>query len=134
MTFYYGFPPPEISEQVLSVPSARDCLLPMGITSENVASDFSVSRSKQDDFAARSFQKAGAAHKAGKFRDEIVPIKVKWTDPKSQQTKTIIVDADDGIRTGVTAESLSKLRPSFIENGSTHAGLLSLHHHISPFF
>jgi acetyl-CoA acyltransferase 1 len=133
MTFYYGFPPPEISEEVLSCPSAKDCLLPMGITSENVASDFNVPRSKQDDFAARSFQKAAAAHEAGKFRDEILPIKVKWTDPKSKQTKTIVVDADDGIRTAVTPESLSKLKSSFIENGSTHAGLLSLPRHLSLF-
>jgi acetyl-CoA acyltransferase 1 len=94
----------------------------MGITSENVAKDFSVSRAKQDAFAAKSFQKAAAAQQAGRYKAEILPIKAKWTDPKTGQTKTVVVDADDGIRMGVTAESLAKLKPAFIKDGSTHAG------------
>ena len=129
MTFGFGpqTQPDGWSEEVLSTQSAADCLIPMGITSENVAKDFAVSRAKQDEFAAKSFQKAAAAHKAGKFRAEIVPIKAKWTDPKSGQTKTIVVDADDGIRHGVTAESLAKLKPSFIADGTTHAGACDIY-------
>lgn len=94
----------------------------MGITSENVAADYGITRAQQDAFAAKSFQKAAAAAKAGRFRDEIVPLKVHWVDPKTEEAKEIVVAADDGIRDGVTAESLSKLKPSFRENGSTHAG------------
>jgi acetyl-CoA acyltransferase 1 len=97
-------------------------MIPMGITSENVANDFGISRESQDKFAAQSFQKAAAAQKAGKFKDEIVPIKVKFTDPKTEEEREIIVDADDGIRDGVTAESLAKLKPAFSKTGSTHAG------------
>jgi len=124
MTFGYGAAsqPDGWSEEVLSDPKAADCLIPMGFTSEKVANDFGVSRQKQDDFAAKSFQKAAAAQKAGKFKAEIVPIKAKWTDPKTEQEKTVVVDADDGIRDGVTAESLSKLKPAFTKDGTTHAG------------
>jgi len=94
----------------------------MGITSENVASDFGISRQKQDEFSAKSFQKAAAAQKAGKFRAEIVPLNAKIIDPKTQQEKVIVVDADDGIWDSMTAESLGKLKPAFSKTGSTHAG------------
>ena len=124
MTFGYGAQsqPDGWSEKVLSVQEAEDCLIPMGITSENVAADFHISRDVQDDFSAKSFQKAAKAQKEGKFRDEIVPITVKWVDPKTEQEKEITVDADDGIREGVTKESLSKLKPAFRKDGTTHAG------------
>lgn len=59
-------------------------------------------------------------HQAGKFKDEIIPVTVKSGD--DENAKTVVVDADDGVRAGVTAESLAKLRPAFDENGSTHAG------------
>ncbi|KAH7885690.1 Thiolase, N-terminal domain-containing protein [Phlebopus sp. FC_14] len=110
------------SETVLTNKEAEDCLIPMGFTSENVASDYGISRAKQDKFAAESFQKAAAAQKAGKFKDEIIPLKVKVVDPKTEKVSEIVVDADEGIRDGVTAESLSKLKPSFKKDGSTHAG------------
>ncbi|OSD00140.1 thiolase [Trametes coccinea BRFM310] len=124
MTFGYGSGamPDGFSEAVLSNKEAEDCLLPMGITSENVAADYNISRQVQDEFAAKSFQKAAAAQKAGKFKDEIVPLKVKWTDPKTEEEKEIVVDHDDGVRDGVTAESLAKLKPAFKKDGSTHAG------------
>ncbi len=124
MTFGYGPAslPDGWSETVLSNQDAEDCLLPMGVTSENVAADYGITRAQQDAFAARSFQKAGAAAKAGRFRDEIVPLKVHWVDPKTEQVKEIVVAADDGVRDGVTAESLSKLKPAFKKDGSTHAG------------
>ena len=124
MTFGYGAStlPDGWSEKVLSNKQAEDCQLPMGITSENVASDFGISREAQDIFAAESFQRAAAAQKAGKFKEEILPIKVTFIDPKTDKASEIVVDADDGIRAGVTAESLSKLKPVFSKTGSTHAG------------
>lgn len=112
----------DFSEKVLSHQEAEDCLIPMGITSENVATDFGISRAAQDEFAAKSFQKAAAAQKAGKFKDEIVPIKVKFVDPKTEKETEIVVDHDDGVRDGVTAQSLAKLKPAFTPTGSAHAG------------
>ena len=124
MTFGYGptSQPDGWSEAVLSTPEAEDCLIPMGITSENVAADYGITRVQQDTFAANSFKKAAAAAKAGRFRDEIAPLKVKWVDPKTEQVKEITVSADDGVRDGVTAESLAKLKPAFKKDGGTHAG------------
>lgn len=124
MTFGYGAGtlPDGWSEAVLTNQEAEDCQLPMGITSENVASDFGISRDAQDKFAAESFQRAAAAQKAGKFKNEILPIKVKIIDPKTDAESEIVVDADDGIRAGVTAESLGKLKPVFSKTGTTHAG------------
>lgn len=124
MTAHYGAAtlPSKISDDVLAVPEAADCLIPMGITSENVAREYKIDRPTQDAFAAKSFQKAEAAQKAGKFKSEIVPVKVKWVDPKTEEEKEVIVDADDGIRGGVTAESLSKIKPAFKKDGVTHAG------------
>ncbi|KAL0253867.1 hypothetical protein I308_101245 [Cryptococcus tetragattii IND107] len=124
MTAHYGAGvlPEKMSEEVLSNPEAADCLTPMGITSENVAKQYNISRDVQDTFAANSFGKAAAAQKAGKFKEEIVPVKVRWTDPKTDEEKEIIVDSDEGIREGVTAESLAKLKPAFAKDGSTHAG------------
>jgi acetyl-CoA acyltransferase 1 len=111
------------SENVLRNCEAADCLLPMGISvSENVAADFSISRLLQDKFAAASFQKAAAAQAAGKFTDEIVPVRVKWSDLKTGQELIKVVDTDDGVRAGVTTESLSRLKPAFIKDGTTHAG------------
>ncbi|KAG6374613.1 3-ketoacyl-CoA thiolase [Boletus reticuloceps] len=124
MTFGWGGVslPDGWSPAVLTNQESQDCLIPMGITSENVAADFGISREAQDKFAAESFQKAAAAQKAGKFRDEIVPVKVTVIDPKTEQANEIVVDADDGIRDGVTSQSLSKLKPSFKKDGTTHAG------------
>lgn len=124
MTFGYGAGtlPDGWSEAVLSTKEAEDCQIPMGITSENVAADFGISREVQDKFAAESYRRAAAAQKAGKFKDEILPIKVKVTDPKTDKEVEIVVDQDDGIRAGVTAESLGKLKPAFSKTGTTHAG------------
>jgi len=113
----------QIADELLeNSKDAEDCLLPMGITSENVAKDFGITRETQDRFAVASFQKAAAALKAGKFRDEIIPIKTKIVDPKTEKEAEIVVDWDDGIRDGVSYESLSKLKPSFAKDGTTHAG------------
>ncbi|GMK54246.1 hypothetical protein CspeluHIS016_0108320 [Cutaneotrichosporon spelunceum] len=124
MTEHYGAGtmPAALSDDIMSNPEAADCLMPMGLTSENVAKEYKVSREAQDEFAAKSYQKAYAAQQAGKFKEETVPVKTKWVDPKTQEEKEIIVDHDDGIRDGVTKESLSKLKPAFSKTGATHAG------------
>ncbi|KAH8108835.1 thiolase [Phellopilus nigrolimitatus] len=124
MTHGYGAgaQPAAFSDKVLSCEEAEDCLIPMGITSENVAAQYGISRAVQDDFAAKSFQKAAAAQKAGKFSAEIVPVTVKVVDPKTEEEKEIVVDSDDGVREGVTAASLAKLKPAFKKDGTTHAG------------
>jgi acetyl-CoA acyltransferase 1 len=114
--------PASYSDLVLSNQEAADCLIPMGITSENVAAHWKITREEQDAFAAESFQRAAKALKAGKFKDEIIPVKVKWVDPKTEQVVDKVISVDDGIRDGVTRESLAKLKPAFDPKGSTHAG------------
>jgi len=118
---------PDYAEEALASQDAKDCLIPMGITSEHVASDYGITRQVQDEFAAKSFQKAAAANRAGKFRDEIVPMKVKIVDPKTGKVSEIVVAEDDGIRDGVTVDTLAKLKPAFINDGSTHAGTPLIH-------
>ncbi|GAA5991576.1 hypothetical protein JCM10908_005771 [Rhodotorula pacifica] len=117
-----GVMPEKMSEVVLANQQAADCLIPMGITSENVAAKYNVSREKQDAFAAESQQRAFRAQTSGKFKDEITPVRTKWVDPKTEEEKDVVIDQDDGIRDGVTKESLSKLKPAFSKTGSTHAG------------
>ena len=117
-----GVMPKRFSEDVLSNQEAADCMIPMGITSENVAKQYKISREEQDAFAASSYAKAVAAQKAGKFKEETIPMRVKWVDPKTEEEKEIVVDHDDGIREGVTKESLAKLKPAFSKDGTTHAG------------
>jgi len=112
----------QLSEAAEAVPEAKDCLMPMGITSENVAKEFNISRDVQDKFAAESYRRAEKAQKDGLFKEEICPLRVKWIDPKTEEEKEIIVEQDDGIRPGVTAESLSKIKPAFSKTGVTHAG------------
>ncbi|CAE7178842.1 hypothetical protein CFE70_005954 [Pyrenophora teres f. teres 0-1] len=101
---------------------AANCKVPMGVLSEKMAKEKGILRSAQDAFAASSFQKAVEAQKNGLFDEEIAPLTVKWTDPKTDEEKTITVAADDGIRQGITAESLAKIRPAFSKDGSIHAG------------
>jgi acetyl-CoA C-acetyltransferase len=88
----------------------------MGITAENVAKEWEVSRSDQDAFAVLSQQRAVAAVAAGRFQAEIVPVSVKG------RKETVVVDADEGPRAGTSLESLSKLRPAFDKEGSVTAG------------
>lgn len=94
----------------------------MGVLSENMAKDLGVDRASQDAFAAGSYQKAQKAQEAGLFKDEIVPLKAKFEDPKTGEVREIVVDRDDGIRPNMTVESLAKIRPAFAKDGSIHAG------------
>jgi acetyl-CoA acyltransferase 1 len=104
---------PNMSAKILNHPIASQNTQPMGQTSENVAGQFNISRDAMDAFAASSFQKAEEAQKAGWMIDEIVPLNVQWKDPKTGEVSTKIVDRDDGIRYGTTAESLGKIRAAF---------------------
>ncbi|ORY81869.1 Thiolase, N-terminal domain-domain-containing protein [Protomyces lactucae-debilis] len=104
---------PVLSEEILANAQAKDCTMPMGWTSENVASRYNISRLDQDAFAASSFQKAEAAQKAGRFEAEIIPVTVQVKDPKTGEAKMVTVTQDDGIRYGTTKESLAKLKPAF---------------------
>ena len=88
----------------------------MGITAENVAKKFEISREAQDAFAAASQNKAEAAQKAGKFKDEIAPVEIV-----SKKGSTFF-DTDEFIKPGVTAESLAALRPAFDKAGTVTAG------------
>jgi acetyl-CoA C-acetyltransferase len=88
----------------------------MGVTAENVAKKYGISRQEQDDFACASQNKAEAAQKAGKFADEIVPFTIK-----SKKGDTV-VDADEYPRHGTTLEMLAGLRPAFDKEGTVTAG------------
>ncbi|RPB17451.1 thiolase [Morchella conica CCBAS932] len=112
----------EFSELLESHPEAKNCKVPMGVLSEQMAKDRKIPRTAQDAFAAQSFQKAEAAQKAGLFDEEIYPLEVNFEDPKTNEVKRITVSRDDGIRPGMTAEGLSKIRPAFAKDGSIHAG------------
>jgi acetyl-CoA acyltransferase 1 len=92
----------------------------MGITSENVAQQYGISRQEQDAFAASSHAKAAAAIDSGRFKDEIIPIKTKVFDGKAWKDITFV--EDEGLRRSTTAEGLSKLRPVFSTKGTTTAG------------
>jgi acetyl-CoA C-acetyltransferase len=88
----------------------------MGITAENIARQWQLTRADQDEFALGSQQKAEAAQKAGKFEDEIVPFTVKT------RKGDVVVSSDEYIRPGTTIEALTKLKPAFDKEGTVTAG------------
>lgn len=88
----------------------------MGITAENIAQDWGLTREQLDEFAAWSQNKCEKAQAEGKFKEEIVPVEVK------KKKETILFDTDEGPRKGVTKESIGKLRPAFKEGGVVTAG------------
>ena len=88
----------------------------MGITAENVAKKFNVSRAEQDEFAVASQNKAEAAQKAGKFKDEILPLEIP------SKKGAIVFDSDEYVKAGTTLEALSSLRPAFNKEGTVTAG------------
>lgn len=100
---------------------ARDCLMSMGLTSENVASQWKIGREEQDQFAATSQQRAAAAQEDGRLAQEIEPIQVRWLDDAGNET-TRLVEKDEGVRKGTTKETLAKLKPAFKEDGTSTAG------------
>jgi len=116
--------PPEgfvVNPRIGECEKAMDCILPMGMTSENVAERFGVSRQKQDQMAVDSHAKAAAAQKSGWFDAEITPVHTHILDTDGEE-KPITVTQDDGIREGTTLEKLGKLRTVFKDDGTTTAG------------
>lgn len=118
---------PKVDPELQENEEMAKCLIPMGITNENVAEKYSIPRPKQDAFAAESYRKAEHAVSSGLFKAEILPIEAYLRDDDdedegSSEIKRITVDTDEGPRKGVTAQSLGKLRPAFKPDGSTHAG------------
>ena len=88
----------------------------MGVTAENIAEKFGLTREEQDALAADSQQKAAKARAEGRFKDEIVPVEVK-----GRKGKVTVVDTDEYIRDGVTAESISGMKPAFKKDGTVTA-------------
>lgn len=102
-----------------------DVYLSMGLTAENVARQYGISREQQDAFAYRSHQNAIKAIDSGKFKDEIVPLTVELeqvSDTGHRQVETIIFDTDEGPRRDTSLEALAKLKPAFAVNGTVTAG------------
>ena len=108
MTGFNPMPNPELAKKSAAYMS-------MGETAENVAQNYGLTREEQDEFAARSQTKAGAAAEAGHFKDEIIPI----------TTKNGVVDTDGTPRPGTTTEALGGLKPAFDQNGTVTAGTSS---------
>jgi acetyl-CoA acyltransferase len=97
----------------------------MGLTAENVAERFGVSREEQDEFALRSHQRAVAAFQEGRFREEIVPVTVRrvWVDDEgARREESFIFEADESVRQETSLEALGKLRPVFRNGGTVTAG------------
>ena len=111
--------PTRISESFLADASdeAKNVLMPMGITSENVATKYGISRKQQDKFALNSHLKADKATKLGHFAKEIIPIQT--ADENNQH---VLITKDDGIRGSSTIEKLGGLKPVFKDDGTTTAG------------
>ena len=88
----------------------------MGVTAENVAADYSISRADQDALSAESHRRAAAAAAAGYFKEQITPVSVPG------RKGPVVVDEDEHIRPGVTADDLARLRPAFAKDGTVTAG------------
>ncbi|KAI5310364.1 hypothetical protein KEM55_007898 [Ascosphaera atra] len=100
---------------------ARDCIMPMGLTSENVAARYGIKREDQDVFSANSHRKAAKAQAEGLFDKEIVPVKTTQIN-EDGTTKEVEVTKDDGIRPTVSVEKLGSLKPAFKADGTSTAG------------
>ncbi|EGG00276.1 uncharacterized protein MELLADRAFT_67960 [Melampsora larici-populina 98AG31] len=132
MTKNYGTRaiPADLSPRLRESPikEARDCIMPMGLTSEAVASTYNITRDRQDAFALASHSKAQKALEEGRFKDEIVPIEVDFypldkesAQPSKESIKKFIKD-DEGIRSTLTLDKLTSLKPAFKSDGTSTAG------------
>lgn len=115
-----------ISPEVFSEDSDVAISFGMGITAENVANDWKISREAQDAFALESHKKAIAAINSGIFKEEILPIEIEHSLPDEKSgkivNKNVIVDTDEGPRADTSLEILAKLKPAFAAKGSVTAG------------
>lgn len=100
----------------------QDCYLPMGVTSENVAERYGITKEEQDQTAVISHKRAAAAIASGKFKEEIVPVTVKVVDPNTGYEKEITISVDEGVRPETSLSGLAKLKPAFKKGGCTTAG------------
>lgn len=119
MTGFKPSPHPRIVDEMPEI------YMGMGITAENVASRFGISREDQDRFALSSHRKAAEAIRAGKFREEIVPVVTQraGVDERGRRwEETMAVDTDEGVREDTNLEALAKLKPSFRTGGTVTAG------------
>jgi acetyl-CoA acyltransferase 1 len=131
MTRNYGSRaiPVDVWPQLKESPNqdAQDCIMPMGLTSENVAERYGVGRKEQDEFAVESHRRAARAQAAGHFDAEIVKVRTRFQEVDKQGNKVgeereIEVAKDDGIRASATLEALAKLKPAFKPDGASTAG------------
>ena len=102
-----------------------DFYLNMGLTAENLARKYQITREQQDAFALRSHQRALAAMEAGRFKDEVVPlevVEVSLNGKDKAQTRKVVFDADEGPRRDTSMEALAKLKPAFHARGTVTAG------------
>jgi len=114
-----------------AIKDARDCLMPMGTTSENVADRYGIGRKVQDEYGLESHRRASEAQSTGRFEQEIVPVTYEFEavegelvegNTGSGKKSSVTVAKDDGIRHGLTLEKLSSLKAVFKENGGSTAG------------
>ena len=110
------------------VKEARDCIMSMGLTSENVAERYGIDREDQDAFGAESHRKASRAQHAGLFDSEIIPVMTSnppeddCQEESDSATTAMAISKDDGIRHGASTETMAKLKPVFKDNGTSTAG------------
>ncbi|KAN0061822.1 hypothetical protein ACQY0O_005815 [Thecaphora frezii] len=104
------------------VQDAKDCIMPMGETSERVAERWGIGRQRQDEFAAESHRKALEAQRDGRLASEIEPIEVRWIQEDTGVETTKTISQDEGIRAGTTVEKLASLKPVFRADGFSTAG------------
>ncbi|GAB4272391.1 MAG: thiolase family protein [Candidatus Promineifilaceae bacterium] len=106
------------------VENAPEVYMNMGLTAEQVAQEFEVSRQAQDEFALRSHQRAAAAYEKGIFKDEILPIEIEEVEPgpDGPVRRKLVLDRDEHVRADTSLEALSKLRPVFKQGGTVTAG------------
>lgn len=128
MTKNYGSRaiPTQLWEELANSPvkEARDCIMSMGITAENVAERYGVSRADQDAFAVASHLKAAKAQKEGLYDKEIVSVTTRsHPNPEvPEQVEEVTISKDDGIRANSSIESLAKMKPAFKADGTATAG------------
>ena len=125
--------PKDVSPNLRNSPvkDARDCLMPMGTTSENVADRYGIGRKVQDEYGLESHRRASEAQNTGRFEQEIVPVTYEFEAAEGELVEgeagngkktSITVSKDDGIRHGLTLEKLSSLKAVFKEDGGSTAG------------
>lgn len=118
--------PPRLAEPFRNseIAEVRDVLMPMGLTSENVAKEYGISRADQDAFGKSSQDKTASSWESGHFDKEVVSVEARAFDKDGNviegEWKTI--SRDDGFRKGLTLEKLASLKPAFTEDGTTTAG------------